>query len=58
MDSVTTICYGEKRIWNSRTEAEEYFLLGICCSEGSEQERYISVYSQLQAGKNVCSDFF
>ena len=58
MDSVTTICYGEKRIWNSRMEAEEFFLMGICNSEGSEQERYVSVYSQLQAGDNVCSDLF
>lgn len=56
MQTVTTVCYGEKKVWKSRTEAEEYFLTGIYSSEGSEQERYLNIYCQLQAGSFFCSD--
>lgn len=56
IDTITTICYGEKQVWDSRQEAADYFLQAIAGSEGSECERYANIYSQLISGKNTCSD--
>ena len=55
-DTVTTICYGKTEKWESREEACKHFFEAICNSEGSERERYISVYTKIMAGKAVCSD--
>ena len=56
IDTITTICYGEKQVWDSRQEAADYFLQAIAGSEGSECETYANIYSQLISGKNTCSD--
>ena len=56
LDTVTTICYGEKRIWDSRIDAENFFLQAITSTEGSECERYTKIYTELKAGLEVCSD--
>ena len=56
LDTVTTICYGEKRIWDSRSDAENFFLCGTMASEGSEQQRYTAIYMKLRAGMEVCTD--
>ncbi len=56
LDSVTTICYGEKRVWDSRTEAANFFLQGIAGSEGAECERYTTIYAKLIEGLDICSD--
>lgn len=55
-DTITTVCYGEKQVWDSRQEAADYFLQAIAGGEGSECERYANIYSQLISGKNTCSD--
>lgn len=57
LDSVTTICYGEKQVWDSRKEAADYFMQAISGSDGSERERYTNIYVKLLGGCEICSDF-
>ena len=56
LDAVTTICYGEKQVWDSRKDAADYFLQAMAGSEGSECDRYTNIYTKLILGKTVCSD--
>lgn len=55
-DSVATVCYGERQVWKSHREAMDYFLEGMMYSDGSEQQRYATIYSKLVAGETECSD--
>ena len=56
MDKVTTICYGQKKEWDDRWEAVEFFKEGVMACEGSEAERYTAILLKLIAGMDVCSD--
>ena len=56
LDSVTTVCYGEEKVWDSRKEAKDYFLEGLKATEGCERERYATIYTKLILGKNYCTD--
>lgn len=56
LDAVTTVCYGEKRVWDSRKEAADFFLQAIAGTEGAECERYTTIYAKLVQGLEVCSD--
>ena len=56
LDTVTTICYREKKVWDSRKEAADFFLEAIAGSEGAECERYTTIYTKLVSGLEVCSD--
>ncbi len=56
MEQITTICYGKKDTWQSREEAQAFFLKAMAGSEGSEQERYATIYTQLCLGMIECSD--
>ena len=56
LDTVTTVCYGEKKVWDSRKDAADFFLEAIAGSEGSECERYTAIYAKLVQGLGVCSD--
>lgn len=58
LDSVTVICYGDTKVWDSRAEAEQFFLEGMCACEGAEKERYTNVYLDLKSGKTVCRDTY
>ena len=58
IDSVTVICYGKSEVWDSRKEAADYYLQAIAGSEGSECERYVTIYTKLLLGDTVCSDSF
>lgn len=53
---VTTVCYGEKQVWVSRENAEEYFQQAIMGSEGAERSRYMKIYVQLRLGLDTCTD--
>jgi len=55
-DEVTTICYGTRRDWTSRKEAEQFFLEGTMACEGSEKDRYATILCKLVSGDMVCSD--
>lgn len=54
--TVTTVCYGEKKEWLSRSEAEDYFLEAMAGSDGSEKERYTNIYLKLKSGYDYCTD--
>ena len=56
LDSVTTVCCGEEKLWDSRKEAKDYFLEGLKATEGGERERYATIYTKLILGKNYCTD--
>ena len=56
LDSVTTVCYGEEKLWDNRKEAKEFFLEALKATEGSERERYAVIYTKLILGKNYCTD--
>ena len=56
LDSVTTVCYGEEKVWDSRKEAKDFFLEGLKATDGSERERYAAIYTKLVLGKNYCTD--
>ena len=56
LDSVRTICYGKEKLWDSREEAMEEFLMAMAACDGSEGSRYAKIYSELAAGKAVCTD--
>lgn len=56
IDTVKTICYGKEDVWDSRKEAEDFFLRAMMSYEGSERERYTKIYTELILGKGVCTD--
>lgn len=56
LDSVITVCYGERQTWDSRKEAADYFLAAMAGSEGSEQSRYAKVYTEIICGFPICTD--
>lgn len=53
---VTTVCNKQKRVWDSREEAKDFFLEAMMNSDGSEHDRYSSIYIQLQNGLDLCTD--
>ena len=53
---VTTVCYGEKREWADREEAQAFFLEAMMASDGAEHDRYAGIYIQLQNGLDDCTD--
>ena len=56
MDRVTTVCYGQKRVWENRWEAIDFFKEGAMACDGSEKERYTNILLKLLAGEEACSD--
>lgn len=56
MDRVTTICYGQRKEWDDRWEAVEFFKEGVMACDGAEKERYVSILLKLLAGETECSD--
>lgn len=54
--TVTVRCYGKETEYKTREEAIVYFANACACSEGSEQERYAKILSQLLNGSNECTD--
>lgn len=54
-EKVTVTCYRQKKTMKRR-DALEFYLEGMQCSEGSEHERYETIFFQLMAGHTECSD--
>lgn len=52
---VKIICYGQVDIM-TRKQAKQQYLQGILCSEGSERERYVKIYTDLICGEKVARD--
>ena len=55
-DAVITICYGKREEWKTRREAKEFYLQAMMGSEGSENQRYTTIYQKLSIGMKECSD--
>ena len=55
-NKITTVCYGKEDEWNSRKEAEAFFLEAMMGSDGSERDRYTNIYIKLQMGMDFCTD--
>ena len=53
---VKTVCYGRIEEWYSRAEAEQFFFHAMMKSEGSEQSRYMKIYTELRLGNTLCTD--
>ena len=53
---VKTVCYGRTEEWYSRAEAERFFFHAMMNSEGSEQSRYMKIYTELRLGNTLCTD--
>ena len=56
LDSVTVICYGESKVWDSRADAIKFYLEGMTACEGAERNRYTNVYLDLIEGLDICKD--
>jgi hypothetical protein len=56
MEKIKTVCYGREDTWESREEAETFFLQAMAGSEGSERDRYTNIYLKLQMGMTCCTD--
>lgn len=56
LKTVTTVCYGTEKVWDSRSEAEAYFLEAMACCDGAEKERYTNIYLDLKCGYDICKD--
>ena len=52
----TTVCNGQKRVWDSREDAKSHFLEAMMNSDGEEYDRYSGIYIQLQNGLSYCTD--
>lgn len=55
-EKVTTVCYGNVREWDSRSEAKRFFFEALLNSDGSERERYSNVYLKIMLGYSYCTD--
>ena len=56
MDRVTTICYGQKKEWDDRWEAVDFFKEGAMACDGPEKDRYTTILLKLLAGETTCYD--
>ena len=54
-DLVEITCYGQTQTWE-REKAKAFFLECMCNSEGSENERYSTIYCGLMNGEKKISD--
>lgn len=54
-DLVEITCYGQTKIWE-RKKAKAFFLDCMNNSEGSENERYTTIYCALMNGETKISD--
>jgi len=54
-EKVSITCYRQVEVMTRREALEKYYE-GMCCSEGSEHERYETIFFQLMQGRMECSD--
>ncbi len=55
-EKLITVCYGKVQEWESRSEAKRHFLDAMLNSDGSERERYSTVYLKIVLGYSCCTD--
>ena len=58
MNRFTITCYGKTKSYSEsqRKEMMNYYLEGMACCDGSEQERYAHIVADLAAGMHHCFD--
>ena len=58
MKKFTITCYRKTKSYpeSQRKAMMDFYLEGMACCEGSEQERYANIYCDLAAGKEHCCD--
>lgn len=58
MKTFTITCYGRTERYDEsrRLAMMDFYLEGMLCCDGSEQERYANIYADLAAGSEHCSD--
>ena len=58
MKKITITCYRKTKSYpeSQRKKMQDFYLEGMACCEGSEQERYAHIYTDLAAGKEHCFD--
>lgn len=56
LPKIKVTLYGMVHEYDTMEEAREYMLSSMANSEGSEQDRYTTVYIQLMEGKTEASD--
>lgn len=51
-------CYDEEKTYddNKRKELMEHFMEGVMACDGSERDRYMSIYCGLEEGATVIDD--
>ena len=54
--TIKTVCYGKLREFKTVKQAKDFYLDCMRHSEGSEQRRYVQIYTQLCDGLKYCSD--
>jgi len=56
IDQCVVVCYGKTKVFESRHEAQIFYIECASHSEGSERERYLKILHDLTIGKSVCRD--
>lgn len=56
-EKVKVTCYGQTEVMTRKEAIDEYYE-GMLCCDGSEAERYTTIYCQLMEGCMECSDVF
>lgn len=55
-NKIIIICYNQAEEWESRKQAKAFYMDCMFNSEGSEQERYVNIFQQLEEGQDLCID--
>ena len=55
---IVTVCYRQRREWDTRKEAVEYFQEGMCSCDPLSHEhlRYATIVDQLKGGSYYATD--
>ena len=53
---VKVVCYDRVDRWKSRYLAYHFFKFGAICCDGCESERYWSIVTDLEFGREIASD--
>lgn len=56
VDPVKTYCFGETQEWQSRKQAEYFFIGAMLASKGRDQRRCLIIYTKLVLGFEFCDD--
>lgn len=60
MNNFKITCYGKTKTYpeSQRKKMMQFYLEGMCACDGSEQERYTRIYTELASGRKDCTDVY